>query len=148
MDVCDFLRTQSAGDKYRKWDPSEEFWILTFLVKQRLNRMQAEKRGRRRVERCEVFSEEMSSQRALWVTLHSWPGWKGQTIIWESGGRKVKTERGQNRLAAGEADWGNAHRNLTGTHCTTSPYSLWDGWDVTLASSAVKGKKKRKKSRI
>lgn len=68
--------------------------------------------GRQSGERCEVFSEEMSSRLVLRVTQQSWPRWKGQTIIWESGGRGVKTERGQNQLAAGKADWGNAHRHI------------------------------------
>lgn len=54
-------------------------------------------------ERCEVFSEEMSFQFTLGVTLQSWPRWKGQPIVWEPGGRGVKTEWSHDRLAAGES---------------------------------------------
>lgn len=138
------FKTQSADNKYCKYNVSWEYRILTFLVRQDSNQMQVEEGGR------EESDVKCLARRWVFTSCCEWrcsPG-RGGKVSPSFGsleGEKSRQSESHNRLAAGEADWGNIHMNHTRTRTHVSRRTItFNSWYLDILVCPAAGRLKSK----
>lgn len=134
------FRTQGTGNKYCKYDVSQEYRILTFLAKRDSNQMQVDEEGR--VE----SDEECLARRWVFSSCCEWhcsPG-RGGKVRPSFGSLKGDESRPSEAttctLQARRTEGAHTWITLTHTHNAAHHHVHYDIWIYSLALQQVSGK--------